>query len=66
MNKPLLRMFEKIQIRMAKKEGQDLVEYSMAFAVIGLGTAAGMESVAVAILNVFNTITGILAPYFNA
>lgn len=63
MNGPMLRIYDKIQNRMAGNEGQDLVEYAMVFAVIGLGTAAAMEDVAVAILNVFNTIAGIFASH---
>ena len=37
--------------------GQDMVEYAMVFAMIALGSLVAMQSLDVAIANVFNTIS---------
>jgi Flp pilus assembly pilin Flp len=57
MNNRMIGIWVKIQNLAAGEEGQDLVEYSMAFSMIALGTVAGMTSVAAAVMTVFTTIT---------
>ena len=59
MNDRTIAIWVKIRNLMASENGQDLVEYSMAFSVIALGTVAGMESVATAVVGVFATITAL-------
>ena len=49
MNNRMIGIWVKIQNLAAGEEGQDLVEYSMAFSMIALGTVAGMTSVAAAV-----------------
>ncbi len=45
-----------LQAVMVQEAGQDLVEYTMVFAVIALAATAGMQSVAGGISTVFTTI----------
>jgi Flp pilus assembly pilin Flp len=51
-----LAVLLRIRDLLARNEGQDLVEYSMVFAMIALGTAASMQAVATAVVNVFVTV----------
>lgn len=61
MNNRMIGIGLKIRSLMASEKGQDLVEYSMAFSAVALGTVAGMTSVATAVAAVFATVTTILA-----
>ncbi|HEY1902825.1 MAG TPA: hypothetical protein VGG56_10360 [Terracidiphilus sp.] len=65
MNSRLIGIRLYIENFIETEKGQDLVEYSMAFSVIALGTVAGMASVATAVLAVFSTITNIFTSKFN-
>ncbi|HUN84900.1 MAG TPA: hypothetical protein VMU48_10995 [Terracidiphilus sp.] len=49
-----------LQNLLRTEEGQDLVEYSMVFVMIALGTAASMQAVASAVCNVFLTVNTII------
>lgn len=51
-----LTVLLRIRDVLARNQGQDLVEYSMVFAMIALGTAASMQAVANAVVNVFVTV----------
>jgi Flp pilus assembly pilin Flp len=57
----LLRCFKIIEESLVNEEGQDLVEYALVFTMIALGTAAGMESLDVAIVQVFNHVGDVFA-----
>ncbi|HET6170115.1 MAG TPA: Flp family type IVb pilin [Terracidiphilus sp.] len=65
MNSRLIGIWLFTQNFIESEKGQDLVEYSMAFSAIALGTVAGMTSVATAVLAVFTTITTIFTSKFN-
>jgi Flp pilus assembly pilin Flp len=56
-----LRLFKGIEELLVREEGQDMVEYALVFAVIALGTAAGMQSVDVAIAQVFQHVSDVFA-----
>ncbi len=64
MNNRMIANWSKIRNFMASEKGQDLVEYTMAFSVIALGTVAGMSSVATAVVGVFATITALFTINF--
>ena len=40
----------------AEESGQDLIEYALVAALVGLGSVASMQSLAGTIINTFNTI----------
>ncbi len=63
MNNRMIGIWARIQ-NLVAGEGQDLVEYSMAFSMIALGTVAGMTSVATAVTTVFATITTMFTSNF--
>ena len=65
MNSRLIAIRLYIENFIESEKGQDLVEYSMAFSAIALGTVAGMTSVATAVMTVFGTITTIFTGIFN-
>jgi len=44
----------------SREEGQDLVEYALVLALIGLGGFAGIEALAQAILNLFIGIISVI------
>jgi Flp pilus assembly pilin Flp len=60
MKDQMLGLFIKFQDLWEKEIGQDLVEYSMVFTMIALGAVVAMQSVDVAIAQVFNTISSSL------
>lgn len=64
MNTMLLRLYVKFQNLLNREEGQDLVEYALTVALIALGSAASMQSVATAISNEFASISVTLATSF--
>jgi len=48
-----MELLLKLKGRLACEDGQDLVEYSMIFVVIAMGTTAAMQNVAGAVATVF-------------
>jgi Flp pilus assembly pilin Flp len=54
-------LFERIQELVRRKEGQDLVEYSLVMAMIALGTVVAMQSLDLAIMQSFNKVSSVLA-----
>lgn len=64
MNHRTIGTWLKIRNLMASEKAQDLVEYSMAFSAIALGTVAGMGSIATAVNGVFTTITALFTSNF--
>jgi len=61
MNVMLLKLYVKFQSLMNREDGQDLVEYALALALIALVAAAGMSALASGINDAFNTISTTLA-----
>ena len=55
-NNLLRGVYLKVHDLVSREEGQDLVEYGLAVAVIALATTAGMRSVASGISTIFTTI----------
>lgn len=56
-----LRLCRRIWALLLPEDGQDLVEYVMVFAVMALGTAAVMQSMDEAIVQVFTQVGGVFA-----
>ena len=61
MNSTLLNLFVKFQGLKNNEEGQDLVEYALLVSLIALVCVSGVNSVATAVVGVFNTISTSLA-----
>ncbi len=61
MNEQVLGWFNRFQDLFKTEEGQDLVEYSMVFTMIALGAVVAMQSVDVAIAQVFNSVSATFA-----
>jgi pilus assembly protein Flp/PilA len=61
MNSLLLRLLIKIQDLKDRTEGQDLVEYAMAVALIAFGAVAGMKALAKGLDTAFNQISSTLS-----
>ena len=57
MNTMLLKLYVKFQDLISREEGQDLVEYALVVALIALGAAASMKTLASAISTEFTTIS---------
>ncbi|MGO9435397.1 MAG: Flp family type IVb pilin [Terracidiphilus sp.] len=57
----LLKVSVKMQILMAREEGQDLVEYALVVALIAFGAVAAMQGLASEINTSFNVISSDLA-----
>ncbi len=55
-NNLLHAAFLKVHGLISREEGQDLVEYALAVAVIALAATAGMQSIASGISTIFTTI----------
>lgn len=53
----MLGLFVKFQYLWESEAGQDLVEYSMVFTMVALGAVVAMQSVDVAITQVFSSIS---------
>jgi Flp pilus assembly pilin Flp len=53
----LLGLFFKLQDLLKSEVGQDVVEYSMVFTMIALGAVVAMQSLDVAIAQVFTSIS---------
>ncbi len=56
-----LRWYGRIWALLQHQDGQELVEYVMVFAVMALGTAAAMQSMDEAIIQVFTQVGGVFA-----
>jgi Flp pilus assembly pilin Flp len=63
MNNLVLNIWVKVQNLRAAKDGQDVVEYALVFAVIALGAAAGMSSLAGGIDTEFVNISTFIGNY---
>jgi len=50
----------KIKAQLLDERGQDLVEYSLTFAIVALGSVAGMSAVAQSMSNAFLAVGGLL------
>jgi pilus assembly protein Flp/PilA len=61
MNTMLLKLYVKFQDLASREEGQDLVEYALLVALIALGAAASMSTLAVAISKEFSSISSTFA-----
>jgi pilus assembly protein Flp/PilA len=61
MNTMLLKLYLNFQNLASREEGQDLVEYALLVALIALGAAASMSSLAIAISTEFTSISSIFA-----
>lgn len=59
-----LVLYKSIREPLIREEAQDLVEYSLVFSMIALGTVAGMESLDSAIVQVFNSMSAVFASVF--
>lgn len=57
MNNALLKMYIKAQNLMMREDGQDLVEYALVIAIIGVGAAATLGTLSTKLISVFTTIT---------
>jgi pilus assembly protein Flp/PilA len=57
MNNALLKLYIKFQNLMSQEEGQDLVEYALIIAIIGVGAVATLGSLATKISGTFSLIT---------
>ena len=57
MNNALLKLYIKIQDLMTQDEGQDLVEYALIIAIIGVGAVTTLGTLAGKIATTFSTIT---------
>jgi pilus assembly protein Flp/PilA len=61
MNDLLLKFYIKFQDLVDRTEGQDLVEYALAIALIAFGAVAGMKAMAKGLDTAFNQISSTLA-----
>jgi pilus assembly protein Flp/PilA len=63
MRKALLAVRSRLQARISREDGQDLIEYALIVALIALAATAGMSTVAGDINNAFSNIGNILTGY---
>jgi Flp pilus assembly pilin Flp len=61
MNNMVLRVYAAIHSLMQREEGQDLVEYSLTFAMVAFGCVASMNLMANSIESVFLQVVQILS-----
>ncbi len=61
MNDMILKMYAKMQLVMAREEGQDLVEYALVVALIAFGAVAGMSLLSIQINSAFKQISSLLS-----
>jgi Flp pilus assembly pilin Flp len=59
MNTLLLRLYAEIQVLARREEGQDLVEYALVVAMIGLGITVAFSAMDIAISGEFSKLTSI-------
>lgn len=64
MKRKLLSLAAKMQI-LLDEEGQDLIEYALVVALIGLAATAGMQSLAASINAAFTTVGTTLSSYIT-
>lgn len=61
MNDKLIALYVKLQVLMAREEGQDLIEYALVVALIAFAATAGMKALAsdinTAFVNIGNAMT---------
>lgn len=57
MNNLLVKLYVKLQVLLSHEEGQDLVEYALAVALIAFGAILGMRALANGLDKAFNTIS---------
>lgn len=57
MKDQMLNLYLKLQSLLESEAGQDLVEYSMVFAMVALGAIVGMKSLDSAIIQAFSTVS---------
>ncbi|MGD0733572.1 MAG: Flp family type IVb pilin [Terracidiphilus sp.] len=61
MNNLLIKLYVKLQVLNTHEEGQDLVEYALAVALIAFGAVAGMKALAHGLDTAFNTVSTTLS-----
>ena len=64
-NSFLRAVFLKVHGLINREEGQDLVEYALAIAVIALAATAGMRSIASGISTIFTTVGSTISSATN-
>ena len=55
--------FLRIQYLLEQEQGQDLLEYAFVVAIIALGAAAGMQSVAAGVNQTFTNVGSMISTY---
>jgi pilus assembly protein Flp/PilA len=63
MNDKLIALYVKLQVLMAREEGQDLIEYALVVALIAFAATAGMSTLANDINAAFGKIGTTLTSY---
>jgi pilus assembly protein Flp/PilA len=63
MNGKLIALYVKLQVLMAREEGQDLIEYALVVALIAFAATAGMSTLASDINTAFSNIGTTLTSY---
>jgi Flp pilus assembly pilin Flp len=65
MNNLYLNLYIKFQILMDREDGQDMVEYALAVALVSLAGVAGTQHLAVGLNSAFNSISTKLASHIS-
>ncbi|HXF26756.1 MAG TPA: Flp family type IVb pilin [Bryobacteraceae bacterium] len=52
----ILKLYVKFKTLLSSEQGQDTIEYALLAAIVALGTAAGMDTIATDINTAFTTI----------
>jgi pilus assembly protein Flp/PilA len=63
MNPELRTLIDRLLALVRKEDGQDLVEYAMIIALIATGATAGMQGLALVLLNAMTDLTFALGNY---
>ncbi|HET9087499.1 MAG TPA: Flp family type IVb pilin [Acidobacteriaceae bacterium] len=63
MNDKLIALYVKLQVLMAREEGQDLIEYALVVALIAFAATVGMKALASDINTAFTNIGTTLTTY---
>lgn len=58
MNDKLIALYVKLQVLMAREEGQDLIEYALVVALIAFGAVVAMNALSTDINTAFTAIGG--------
>jgi pilus assembly protein Flp/PilA len=61
LNNLLVKLHVKLQVLNSHEEGQDLVEYALAVALVAFGAVAGMHALAKGLDTAFNTVSTTLS-----